>query len=248
MRHLTFVGFSFLLLTVWGCDGSKEEAQTPDASLPSIDISPSSAFVGSADLTLTITGKNFAGPVCHSCTYSGAVWLANGRQTFLETTFVSSTQLTAVVPAALLSSAGTAQVIVMTYVGVEDDSPSMTNGAVFTIATPSPGATTISSISPVSATAGSPDVTLTVTGSGFENAGFVASIVFWSASPGGTHCCDTWLSTTFVSDTRLTAVIPASLLLAPTRAYLAVVTGDVMGMTDGVSYPRSISIPFVVTP
>jgi len=66
-------------------------------------ISPNSAPAGSSDLTLTVTGSNFA---------SNSIVRWNGQD--LATTYVSATQLTAVVPAAKLAAAGTAQVTVFT--------------------------------------------------------------------------------------------------------------------------------------
>jgi len=71
-------------------------------------LSPTSAAAGSPDLTLTITGTNFDGTAQNQ---GQVVWVANGQTTSLETTFVSSTQLTALVPAALLSNSGTIQVL-----------------------------------------------------------------------------------------------------------------------------------------
>ncbi|HLJ23324.1 MAG TPA: hypothetical protein VKT71_04395, partial [Candidatus Acidoferrales bacterium] len=64
-------------------------------------VSPSSATVGSQGVTITANGSGFI---------TGAVILWNG--TALTTTLVSSTQLTAPVPASDLATAGTAQVSV----------------------------------------------------------------------------------------------------------------------------------------
>jgi hypothetical protein len=64
-------------------------------------ISPQQAPVGSSDVTLTINGSNF--------TADSTVYLAKGPllPTFLPTTFISSTQLAATIPAVWLASAGT---------------------------------------------------------------------------------------------------------------------------------------------
>jgi len=62
-------------------------------------ISPVTAAIGIADLTLTITGTNFV---------AGATVTWNGSN--LVTTFVNSTQLTAVVPAANFTTIGSATV------------------------------------------------------------------------------------------------------------------------------------------
>jgi uncharacterized protein (TIGR03437 family) len=75
------------------------KAATPPAAISSLN--PASASAGSADLTLTVNGSNLP---------SGAAITWNG--TPLVTNFVSASQLTARVPAALLVSAGTASVTV----------------------------------------------------------------------------------------------------------------------------------------
>jgi len=99
-----------------------------------ISIAPTTTTAGSADFTLTVTGTGFTSG-------SKVVW----NSTVLATTFVSATELTADVPAPMVSSEGTAQVTVGTPgVGVGSTST-------FTIYALAP---TISSISPTSATAG----------------------------------------------------------------------------------------------
>lgn len=65
-------------------------------------ISPTSALAGGAGISLMINGKGFA---------NGAVAIWNG--TVLTTTFVSDTELTATVPASLLTTPGTFYVIVL---------------------------------------------------------------------------------------------------------------------------------------
>jgi hypothetical protein len=66
-------------------------------------IAPTSTPAGGGDLTVSIQGANFASAV------SAAYW--NG--TPLATTYVSPTQLTAIVPAALMATGGTASVTVV---------------------------------------------------------------------------------------------------------------------------------------
>jgi hypothetical protein len=85
-------------------------------------ISPLSMTAGSSDLTLTITGSNFAGPPCLKCdAYSLALWSANGTDVRLTTTFVDSGELTAIIPAALLTGPVTAEVFVQTWAGAQSD-------------------------------------------------------------------------------------------------------------------------------
>jgi hypothetical protein len=69
----------------------------------------------------------------------------------------------------------------------------------------------LSLLSPATATAGGPQFTLTVTGSGFV----AASTVNWNGSA---------LATTYVSATSLTAIVPAANLASPTSANVTVVT------------------------
>jgi hypothetical protein len=142
-------------------------------------ISPATTVAGSGNFTLTITGTNFV---------NGAVVRWNGSDR--TTTFVSSTQLTAAIPASDVATAGTANVTVFNPAPGGGTS----NTATFTITNPLP---TISSISPATAVAGSGGFTLTITGTNFVN----SAKVRWNGSD---------RPTTFVSSTQLTAAIPAS--------------------------------------
>ncbi len=81
----------------------------------------------------------------------GPVWSANGTDTNLAETFVSETQLTAVIPAALLSSAVTAQVFIEFGDPMGDDPLSKSNSLSFHVP-PATAATT--SISPALSTLG----------------------------------------------------------------------------------------------
>jgi hypothetical protein len=142
-------------------------------------ISPATAVAGSGGFTLTITGTNFVNS-------AKVRWNGSDR----PTTFVSSTQLTAAIPASDVATAGTANVTVFNPAPGGGTS----NTATFTITNPLP---TISSISPATTVAGSGGFTLTITGTNFVN----SSVVRWNGSD---------RPTTFVSSTRLEAAIPAS--------------------------------------
>lgn len=87
-------------------------------------ISPTSAASGSGALTVTIDGSNFVPNENHISTW--AVWTAGTNDTTLLTTFISTTQLTAVVPASLLTAPGQAEVSVQ--VG---DSMSASDGVIY---------------------------------------------------------------------------------------------------------------------
>jgi trimeric autotransporter adhesin len=107
---------------------------------------------------------------------------------------------------------------------------------------PTPAVLSISSLSPATAAAGSADITVTITGSGFQPPQIAtASSCFavWSD--------DIILNTRYLSDTQLTAVIPASLLKDPASAQVIVVNGQTMGWSDGYTgYPRSNALSFTI--
>jgi hypothetical protein len=148
---------------------------------PEIDaLSPSVASTGSDGFTLTVAGSGFA---------SGAIAQWNGSP--LVTSFVDTAHLTAVVPEALLASAGAVSVTV-----VSDGATS--NPAAFTVVAAG-GAPIIGSIAPVVSIAGAAGFLLTVDGANFES----AASVQWGT---------TALSTTFDDSGQLTATVPASAL------------------------------------
>jgi hypothetical protein len=138
--------------------------------------------------------------------------------TLLVTTFVSSTQLTAVIPAALLKSPGRALLFVETGDPMGDIPLEKSNSVSFEVTTPRPS---INSIAPTNVAAGSRDLTITVRGSNFAdlNTGPLGSAVVWSANGS-----EVFLATTYISSTQLTAVIPEALLASPTIARLSVQT------------------------
>src|SRR5262249_21987331 len=175
-----------------------------------------------------------------------------GVDTPLLTTFVSSSRLTATVPAALLVSAVTVEVHVETWDLIENTRVAKSSSVPFQVtSSPPPPIPTpsIASISPSTVTAGSSDVTITIDGSNFGHFGhFVWSTAFWTTN-GNLHDTGIWLQTTIISDSQLTAVIPAKLLESATSVQIVVMNGDVMGMSDGYfGYPRSNAVTFTVTP
>ncbi len=144
-------------------------------------LSPSSTSAGGPQFTLTVNGSDF-GDLLSTATVR---WNGSNRQT----TFVSSTQLTAVITAADITDAGTAQVTVriQPLVGGAETSPAV----LFNINNPVP---VISSLSPTAVLEDGPDFTLTVNGSNFV----AGSRVRLDGSN---------QNTTFVSSTQLTARI-----------------------------------------
>jgi hypothetical protein len=190
-------------------------------------------------------GSNFQGA---RHVFSQVVWSVNGGHTLLTTSFVSSSQLTALVPADLLTSPVSAQVFVQTGDPMSDGPLQKSDSANFSVTALGGGSAAITEILPASAAAGSSDVTITLRGSNFNNERLNKSIVGWSTNSNDAHCCNSWLQTTFINTTELKAVIPADLLRAPISATVFVETGDPQGIGDGVSYPRSNFVVFTVGP
>jgi hypothetical protein len=177
--------------------------------LPAITgLSPTLAIAGKA-FTLIINGVNFT---TNSTSKLGS--------TVLVTNYKSPTQLTAVVPAGLVSTAGTASVTVSTVSGT---SPVVA-------LTVNPPAPTITTLSPVSAVQGGASFTLTINGTNFTS----AATSSWGVTP---------LTTTYVSATKLTAVIPASLIAAAGSASVTVST--VSGASSGASFAINLPLPTV---
>jgi hypothetical protein len=168
-------------------------------------LTPSSAQAGGAAFTLNVTGTGFVAN-------SVVQWNGSAR----TTTFVSGTQLTAAISAADIAAAGNVNVTV-----VNPTPGGGTSAAVsfaITAANPVPG---ITSLAPQSATAGDAAFTLTVNGTGF----LAASAVQWNGSN---------RTTTFVSNTQLTASIAASDVAAAGSASVTVVNPPPGGGTSNM--------------
>lgn len=229
-----FLALLILLIGLGGCNSGYKS--TPVTAADQISISATGAMAGSPDLTLTITSTNgmfYNTPQNRS----QAAWLVNGSYIALSTTFVNSSMLTAVIPAALLSNPVKAQVLVDTT----DRKASVRSNPVFFNVTPGPPGSQIS-VSPRGVPKGSPDVTLTITTSHeeFDNAPHNLSRAVWAVDG-----VEFILPTTFVSNSMLTAVVPAALLNGSPEAEVFVETGDLAGSDPLV---RSSSVTFDVVP
>jgi trimeric autotransporter adhesin len=256
-KHLCWSTVLCLLLWQLGCGGGTSSKMpgapgtpgVPSTSSANISISPGTAAVGSPELTLTVTGSNSFSFAQGGVHFSKVVWSQGGVDTDLTTTFVTSSQLTALVPAPLLATAVTATVRVEIWDRVENALVATSSSVPFGVTVPPPPAPSIASISPSTVQAGSPDLTITINGSGFGQFGhFVWSTAFWTTN-GNLDDTGTMLQTTIVSSNQLVAVIPAPLLQSATSVQIVVMNGDVMGMSDGFfGYPRSNSVTFTVTP
>ena len=210
-----FSGFvlSFgLVVCLNGCGGGSSSAgssrggTTPAPAISSIN--PAKVPAGSSALTLTVNGSGFL---------STSVVQVNG--TAETTTYVSSTQSTAIVPANQLASAAELTVVVSNG-SINSGSGTPTN---LEVDNPTPQLT---AISPFGATTGDPATTITVTGSSFVQ----GAQVVWNGTP---------LSTTVVSSTGVTAQIPASDLTTASTVSVQVQNPSPGGGTWG-SQPSTI--------
>jgi uncharacterized protein (TIGR03437 family) len=151
-------------------------------AVPAIaSLSPASAAVGGPAFTLTVNGTGFVDG-------SKVQWNGTDR----DTTFVSSTRLTAAIPATDIATRGTASITVVS----PEPGGGTSSPVSFSIGDPAQ-APALLSLDPRTAAAGGPAFTLTVTGTNFTS----ASIVRWN---------DTDRPTTFISATQITAAIPAT--------------------------------------
>ena len=256
LRMKNFVIASLLVVWQLGCGGGSSsqppssQGGSPSPNPPAnISILPATAIVGSGDLTLTVNGSqtfSFAGG---GPRYNKVLWSANGTETELSAIIVSQSELTAIVPATLFTSALQAKVRVEIWDRQEGNRAAMSSSVPFSVTAVPVATPSITSISPETASPGSPDVTITINGSNFGHYGhFIWSTAFGTTN-GNLHDTGTWLQTTIISGSQLIAVIPAKLLQSPTAFQIVVMNGDVMGMSDGYfGYPRSNSVTFTVTP
>ena len=177
-------------------------------------LTPASIASGGPAFSLAVNGTGFA---------ITSVVTLNG--TAVPTTFVSSVQLSAAIPASAISAIGTAQIVVT--------SPSPGGGTssaiTLTIGSPVPA---LQSISPRSAVAGSAVFTLTATGTGFIE----GSALNWNGAA---------LPTTYASSTQLTAAVPASDVAASATAQVTVTNPTPDGGTSAAVAFMIFSLPQV---
>ncbi|MBS1831858.1 MAG: hypothetical protein JST65_04050, partial [Acidobacteria bacterium] len=141
-------------------------------------ITPAAAAAGASTLTMTVTGEGF---VPESVVRLGGLGLL--------TTFVSSTQLTALVSDSALAAPNTFEVFVANPGGTESNKVSFAVG----------GRLTVTSVTPNTIPLNSSATQVTISGEGFTS-----SAVARFASQE--------LQTTFISGSQLRAIIPADLL------------------------------------
>lgn len=230
LRSLLCVAIAeFLLCSCGGGSANSPSSNSPSsaASVPSnsaptiSSLAPTAVTVGSPTFTLTVTGSGFLSS-------STVMW----DGVAVTTGYVSSTQLTAAVPASDVASAGTARVT------VSNSSAATSSASTFTINASNP-VPIASSLAPSSATARGTAFTLTVSGSGFVP----LSTVQWNG---------TTLPTTYISDVMLTASVPASDIAAVANASVTVSNpapggGISSGATFTITASGSSSVPSAPT-
>jgi trimeric autotransporter adhesin len=188
-----------------------------NSGLTILSVNPASVAAGGPAATIILTGAGFL---------RGATVRWNGRS--LATTFVDSGELTAMVPASLIASAGKVEIV------VADPDGELSNAIPFGIVAPS-AAAEITRLNPSAAIANGTSLVLTVDGQGF----LPESSVNFNGSP---------LATTFVSATRLEATVPSASIAAPgpanitVRSDLSVSGAAVFTVLDGPPVTSSAAV------
>lgn len=202
-------------------------------------LQPSSVVAGSPDFTLQVNGTGFTkmdpptGPYYNYTCPSVVLW----NQTALNYTFVSSMQLMATVPKALVQSPGTAQVTVVNQTVQNmyfcSSSGPTSNPETFTITQPIQPPI-IDKISPDLATACGPQFTLAATGSYFQP----TTRLGW----GGSDQLYVPLTTNYLSAQQVSALITADRIASVQQVW--VIAANSVSGQDVFGSP----VPFTINP
>lgn len=149
-----------------------------------LSVVPNVIAEGAQQTQLVIKGTGFVAPAIVG-------WQEGSTQAALATTLVSSTELTAEVPASLLTTAGVAEIAAQVGTGGNQTATASLSIVI------SNSAPTLTGAAPLHAIVGASATTVTLTGTNFNS----SSVANWNG---------TAVATTFVSATSLTAVIPAT--------------------------------------
>jgi hypothetical protein len=188
---------------------------------PSIKaLSPTSIQAGGPSFTLTVTGKSFT--PSSTIAWNGQTLASPSNPGLPSTVFVTSTTLTALVPATLIQDGGVAQVQVST----PQPGGGVTLPLPFTINANASSVPQITSLSPAGAFTGGAGLTLTVAGKNFVSQSTVTV-------NGNNH------STTFINSTSLQASIFAADLSTSGTLEIAVVNPAPNGGSSN-SLPLSV--------
>jgi hypothetical protein len=203
-------------ITVTNVNGSSSDATfTIKPPLPTVtSLTPSSVVSKAEAFTLTVNGANYIPGSLAS--------VVRWNSTALTTTYVSSTQLTAAVPASLLTLPGTVNIAVVTAGGSSSSLP-------FTI---SPALPVISSIVPNTVHAGYGAFALTVYGSNFT----APVTVNWNGTP---------LATTVLGGGTLSAAVSASLVATAGKASVTVTAAG--GASSSLAFTIVPPVPVITS-
>lgn len=186
---------------------------------------------GASDVVLTVTGTNFVpGSVVN--------WIVNpppALPSTLGSVFVSSTQLTATIPAGLIASSGSVQIQV-------SNSGVLSNASAFAISAAAPPAPSISKVLPASATAGASGTTLTVTGTNLVP----CSVVQWTSGATIATLPTTYVAATAGNPIELVATVPAADLTTVGTAQITVASPASSANVSG-QFAFTIGLPTVTS-
>ncbi len=204
------IAMMLLLIAEFSACGGGGTPPPPSSNpLPGLtSISPESITAGGIGLTLTVTGQNFISSSGVQCNGAG-----------LATTFMSSTQLSAYIPAASIASGGLEQITVFNPAPGGGSS----NSVVLTVNNPTP---IVSVLLPSDTVAGGQGFTLTLIGDNFVP----TSSVLWNGAA---------RTVSFISNAQLTAGISARDIA---NAGVAQVTVSNPGPGGGNSSPFNFTI------
>jgi len=177
-------------------------------------VTPDKALVGGVGPSIVVTGNNFV---------ARSVIQLDGAP--LATSFVSATELRGAIPSNKLLAVGTLRI----SVGTAPPGGGASKELTFEVQNPVPALT---QLSPLSAVAGSPTTTLTLSGTSFV-AG--AKVAFGTTD----------LTTTFTSATELSATVPAA-LLATSGSFPIKVTNPAPGGGASTTIVFTVTNPNVV--
>jgi hypothetical protein len=215
MRKIVVAYILAGLMVLWGCP------QITPASPSLLSVQPDVITEGSADTELVVTGKNLTAPAY--------VVMVEGVNVPLATKFVSSTELTATVPAALLKTPGSAKIFALQGQNQTATQP-LTIVIASNIIVP-----TLTGITPAHILSTGTSMTMTLTGTNFT----ASSVVDWNTTP---------LVTTFISSTQLSVNIAQSLfqITGPGVQKITVVNP---GTTGGTSTAMNFTVvaPLAIT-
>jgi len=201
---------------------SLSSSTTSNGSTPSCSAS---------DVVLTVTGTNFVpGSIVN--------WIVNpppALPSTLGTTFVSSTQLTAIVPAGLIAASGSVQIQV-------SNSSVLSNSTAFTISPATLPAPTISGVLPATATAGAAGATITVTGTNLVP----CSVVQWTSGSTTTQLATTYVKATAGNPIELVAAVPAADIASVGTAQITVASPASSANLSG-QFAFTVGLPTVTS-